>query len=266
MIASAAYVERDGSEFTEYDGFAVEYRDASHRYWITKDSERKPAVSVTGALKILDKPALLQWAERAGAEGAAELARMGELDGCPPGEVIDRVRLFKLGMDAKRDAGAERGTIVHRVLEAYGRDGTVPNVGDFEPQIRGYVQGLCKWLLKANPEPVAIEQVVGSPTHWYAGRADLVANIGGLTYLCDLKTNPSGRVYDEAHVQAAAYQLALEECGIPTLGAVLVAVGEDGTFEEVPCCADPLDFLSVLDTHRRMGRIKSDGVARRKAA
>lgn len=252
-------VAQEGSEYTEYDGFTVEYRDASHRYWIIDDAgTRSSAISVTSALKILDKPALLSWAEAAGAEGAALLAKQGELDGVPPEEVINRVRMFKLGMDAKRDAGADRGSIVHKVLEAWSREGTVPDIGDFHPLHRGYVQGLCRWLLKASPTPVMVEQVVGSPTHMFAGRADLVAEVGGFLMLCDLKTNPNGRVYDEAHIQTAAYLVALRECGCDPVGAVVVSVGEDGSFTEEACCGGPDLFLDVLRTHRGMARLRSD--------
>ena len=127
-VYSRPYAEREGSEITEYPDFSVEFREASHAYWIHSADERLRVPSVTGVLKVLDRPALLHWAERAGAEGAARLAQMGELRDVDPTEAIHLVRLHKLGMDAKRDAGADRGTIVHRVLEVYGREGTVPDL------------------------------------------------------------------------------------------------------------------------------------------
>lgn len=253
------FIDRDGSAFTEYDDFGVEYRDASHRYHLWRDGERTDAVSVTSALGVLDKgQGLLRWAEACGAEGAAILARQGELDDVPAEEAIDRVRLFKLGMEAKRDAGAGRGTIVHSVLEAWSLDGTVPNVADFETVHRGYVQGLCRWLLKTDPTPIAVERVVASPLHRFAGRADLVAEINGLPMLVDLKTSPRARIFDQAHAQTAGYQLALAECGIDVTAAVVVVVGEDGAFIEEACCAGPELFLSVLAAYRGMARLRSD--------
>jgi len=253
-------------EPTQYDGFVVEYLPNSHRYAIVENDVRTAVPSVTGVLKVLDKPALLMWAERAGAEGAAMLARQGELDGVPIEETIQRVRLFNLGMDAKRQEGADRGTLVHRVLEVWSTEGTVPSLGDFEPELRGYVQGLCGWLLKVEPQPIAVETVVASRLHGFAGRFDLLATIDDQTVLVDLKTSPGARTYLEAHLQTAAYELALVECGFGFPDdSVLVAVGEDGTFNETGCDATGDDFLAVFEAYAVMGRLRKLSAAREKA-
>lgn len=266
-VFERAYTERDGSEFHAYERMAIEFREASHRYWLHYDGERVPAVSVTTALKVLDKPALLKWAEAAGAEGALILERQGELHGVDPSRAIDMVRVNGLGMDAKRDAGADRGTIVHRVLEFWAREETVPDISDYPAEVQGYVQGLCAWLLAAQPKPTGIERFVGSRIHRYAGRLDMRATLDGRDCIIDLKTNPRGRVYDEAHLQARAYAEADAECsnGFPE-GIVIVAVGEGGTFETVECEADRMDFLNVLGTYRSLSRLRSARSAREKIA
>jgi hypothetical protein len=261
------YTERDGSAFEVYDEVTVEYRDASHRYWLHANGERIPAVSVTSALKVLDKPALLSWAEACGAEGAAHLAAQGELRDVHPSRAIDVVRLNGLGMDAKRDAGADRGTAVHNVLEFWARERAVPDLADFPAGVRGYVQGLCAWLLATSPKPSAVERFVGSVTHTYAGRLDLRATLDGRDCLVDLKTNPKGRVFDEAHLQARAYCLADVECGSePPEGIVIVAVGEDGGFEMVECEAEAGDWLNVLGTYRSLCRLRNARAARERLA
>jgi hypothetical protein len=266
-VYERGYTERDGSEFEVYEHVTVEYRDASHRYWLHTEGSRAPAISVTSALKVLSKDALLKWAEAAGAEGAARLAALGELKHIPPSEAINLVRLHKLGMDAKRDAGADRGTAVHQVLEFWAREHTIPDLDDFPGEVRGYVQGLCSWLLLTQPKPLSVERFVGSITHNYAGRLDLRATLDGRDCLCDLKTNPKGRVYDEAHLQAIAYSVADQECGSPQPeGIVIVAVGEEGTFEMVECEAEPGDFLNVLATHRSLSRLRSARSARDRLA
>lgn len=258
-----AYQQREGSEFHDYGDIAVEYRDASHRYWLHHQGKRTPAVSVTSVLKVLDKPALLKWAEDCGAEGAARLAALGELEHVPPTEAGDRVRLHKLGMDARRDAGADRGTAVHKVLEFWARERTVPDLADFPAEVRGYVQGLCAWLLAARPRTISVERCVGSVEHMYAGRMDLRALLDGRDCIVDLKTNPKGRVYDEAHLQARAYAIADVECGAqPPEGIVIVAVGEGGGFEMVECEAQAGDWLNVLATHRSMSRLHAARGAR----
>lgn len=253
------YTERDGSEFQEYPTLAVEYRDASHRYWLHADGARVPAISVTSALKVLDKPALLKWAEAAGAEGAATLAAAGELQDVHPSAAIDVVRMNGLGMDAKRDAGADRGTAVHQVLEHWARESTVPNLSDFPAEVRGYVQGLCAWLLATRPKPSGVERFVGSLKHTYAGRLDMRATLDGRDCIVDLKTGPKARVYPEAHLQSRAYALADVECGNPEPeGVVIVAVGADGDFNQVECCATEKDWLAVLACHRATTRLRSD--------
>lgn len=266
-VYQRAYTVRDGSEFETYPGLTVEYRDRSHRYWIHANGERNAAVSVTGFLKVLDKPGLLSWAEAAGAEGATRLAFMGELDRVPPEEAIGVVRMRKLGMDAKRDAGADRGTAVHNVLELWAREHVVPDLRDFPVEVRGYVQGLCLWLLGADPQPSSVERFVGSLKHGYAGRLDMRATLDGRDCIVDLKTSPKARVYDEAHLQARAYAIADVECGSPVPeGIVIVAVGEDGSFEMVECEAEAGDSLNVLATYRTLSRLRSARAAREKLA
>lgn len=267
MSATARpYAEREGSEITEYEDFAVEYRDSSHRYWIMRGEARTPAISVTSALKVLDKPALIPWAERMGAEGALILERAGQLAGIEPADCVGVMRSHGMGAEAKREAGADRGTAIHDALRLYCEDGTIPAIRDFDPEVRGYVSALCAWLIKADPEPIFVETVVGSPTHDYAGRVDLLATIDGRRTLVDLKTNPAGRVYPEAHLQAAAYGLALEECGIePADCGVIVAAGEDGSHQSAPLCADPQHFLAVLACHRAMSAVRGAVRAQEKA-
>lgn len=266
-VYTRPYVERDGSEFQAYPNLAVEFREASHRYWLHYGETRKAAISVTSALKVLDRPALLAWAEAAGAEGAAKLAAQGELENVHPSQAIDIVRINGLGMDAKRDAGADRGTAVHTVLGMWSSEGKVPNVADFPAEVRGYVQGLCRFLLAANPKPTSVERFVGSVKHTYAGRLDMRAHIDGRDCIVDLKTNPKGRVYDEAHLQAMAYSLADVECGnLPPEGIVIVAVGEDGGFEMVECEAEAGDWLNVLACSKTVGRLRSARTARERAA
>lgn len=265
---NTVFIPKDGSEYRDYGTLMVEYRDASHRYWIHQDSQRIAAISVTSALKVLDKPALISWAEAAGATGAARLAAEGELKDVPYNEAINLVRLHNLGADAKRDEGAGRGTLVHDALSAYMTDGTPPKLQDFEPEHRGYVQGISRWLVKHRPEPISVEQIVAHPTDLFAGRLDLRAMINGVDTLVDLKTNPRGRVYSEAHLQAAAYAECEHYCsdlGRPE-AIVIVAVGEDGSYEDVPGEAEYDDFLCVLNTSRVMKRLNGLRMARQRVA
>lgn len=261
---SAPVVEREGSVFTTYQDVTFEYRDASHRYWCHKDNERTPVISVTSALKVLDKPALIGWAERMGVEGALRLERAGALRDISVEDALGVVRREGEGADAKRDAGADRGQAIHDVLQQYVEHGTLPTVGDFHPQVRGYVQGLCKWLLQAKPEPIMWEAVVGSVTHGYAGRFDLLATIDGQRTLVDLKTSKG--IFTEHHLQVAAYCKALEECGVePAMRSLVLAVSEDGEFTTAVCCAEPSHFLAVLNCHRAVSAVRASAKSMERA-
>ena len=264
----SAVATREGSEFTDYDGFTVEYRDASHRYWIIKDGERISVPSVTGVEKVLAKDALIPWAEKMGVEGALRLERAGQLNGIAIKDAVYAMRTYGEGASAKRDAGADRGTAIHDALRFYCEAGAVPNVGDFDESVRGYVQALCKWLLKTAPEPVLVENVVGSWTHGFAGRFDLLATIDGDLVLVDLKTSSgSARVFKEAHLQVAGYELALEECELQKPARTLiVALGEDGSVRAVPARGSASDFLAVLACDRALKALQSTLRADEKAA
>jgi hypothetical protein len=249
---------REGSEIAEYGEFSVEYRDASHRYWLLeKDGPRTAVPSVTGVLKVLDKPALVGWAERVGIESAVTLMRSGAVgDGVAVSDVPAMVRSYGLGADAQKKAGGDRGTAIHDALRIYCAQGDVPNVLDFEEPVRPYVQGLCRWLLQAAPKPVMVEAIVGSLEHGFAGRFDLLADIAGRRMLVDLKTSKS--VYPEMHLQLAAYMLAVEECGVQRPdGALVLAVDADGGFRTAECCARDEDFLAALSCHRAIKELKT---------
>lgn len=194
----------------------------------TVDGDRLP--SVTTLLGVIDKSGpLMAWA----------------------------VAETKAGRDyrATRDTAATRGTSVHDALEVLASKGTPPELADFPAEDRGYVKALCRWWIDHDPEPVLVEQIVASPTHRFAGKFDLVAEIQGMRHLIDLKT--SKRVYDTHHLQIAAYRLALMECGWDdvSLGAVL-RVGEDGEYEFVPANAEPQDFESVCALYETLKKVR----------
>ena len=258
---------REGSEIVDYTGFSVEYRDASHRYWLIQGEERTPAVSVTGVLRVLDKPAIVGWAEREGARGALTAERAGLLRAVTPEDsykIMETLRANGLGADAVKNAAADRGTAIHEALRLYCQQGTVPNAQEFPEHVRGYVAGLCKWLVTASPEPILTERVIGSPTYGFAGRFDLLATINGERVLADLKT--SARIYPEHSLQMAGYELALLECGESVDRSIVVAVGEDGSFNAADSVASTEQFLAVLACQRALSKVQAAVRRQEKAA
>jgi len=264
--------KRADEEMVVYDQFAVQYKDASHRYWILRQDARletvevgkeipvirEPAVSVTSVLGILDKPNLRRWYGTQDATATLMLEREGKLEGVDTEQAVHIMRERGLGAEAKRDAGASRGTAVHDALQAYCESGKIPKLADYSDEVRGYVQGVAAWILEASPEPVMCEQIVGSPEHGLAGRFDLIANIRGVRSLCDLKTSGGAGKYPESHAQMGGYRLCFSECQIPEVDqSFVIEVTEKGEFRQVPALGEPEDFLAILAAQKAVKSLKS---------
>ncbi len=223
--------------------------------------ERRRLISVTTILDaICPKGALPRWAEARGIEGAVEAVRIGEIDPhtVEPEAAIDRVRALRLGADRARDEAAGRGLNIHALLEDYLRTGSAPSLADHPAEHAGYIQAFVRWLLHANPEPEAIEELVCSPEDGYAGRLDLVARHGPLRIMWDAKTQAKGGIYDGAHCQLKLYERAYVRCGgePPDLRKVVV-FAEDGAYREMECAATDRTVEAALDWWRELAPVTS---------
>lgn len=221
------------------------FSESTHRYRM----DGKSVPSVTGLIKGgIPAPALVNWAARTVAEYVADnpsdveqLRAMGR---------APMVAALKEVPRQKRDAAALKGTDIHKIAERiiHGDDVEVP--ADYVAHVQGYVD----WLDRFAVEPVLTECSVGNRVHWYAGRFDLIADLGGDRWLLDAKTG-SG-IYSEAAIQTDAYrnaefyvtddepdvELALPD-GITRLGAVHIT--ESGS-TLVPLQSDGEPFRDFL--------------------
>lgn len=199
-------------------------------------TERHRLASVSTILDaICPKGGLPFWAEARGIEGAVEMVRDGRLDPHAPGlDPVAAVRKARMGADRARDDAAERGLDVHAILEDYMLTGRAPNPADYPVHLHGYIRGLVAWLLRTQPEPLAVEELVCSPVDGYAGRMDLRAIIGGLTVAVDLKTQENGCIYPAAHLQISLYERAVVACGgEPADLRTVVVVAANGEFRDM---------------------------------
>lgn len=218
----------------------VEFQAEPRRRYLVNG---QPVPSVTQILGVLDKPALVWWGMRVGVEGACQLQAAQSLPENPE-EAVKALTARKLTVNHVKTRAATRGTSLHDALEAYMRDGTVPMPAGFPEEDRGYVRALAKAMLDLNPVPLAMEVVVGSAAHGFGGRYDLLCELDGMKVRLDLKTGK--RVYETAHLQLAAYELAALEMGESRSDyQAILRLGEDGSFEFVVCRADPAEFLAV---------------------
>ena len=208
----------------------LKFNEKSHRYWL----DGKPVPSVTGLLsKGLPKDALPYWAAKTVAEYVADNAEAVELLRDMGREPMVAA-LNGVPWEA-RDKAAARGTDVHALAERVVHGESV----DVTEDVAGFVDGYARFLDEFGVTPVLTERSVANRTHHYAGRFDLIADLGGTRWMLDLKT--SSRVYGDTALQVDAYRHAefyvddddpdtehpLPE-GIERLGVVHVT--EDGTY------------------------------------
>lgn len=102
------------------------------------------------------------------------------------------------------EIATERGNIVHRIIELY-ELGTLDE-SSIDPALRGYFDGYLSvkaaGLLPARPD--AIEEMVHSPLHRYAGRLD---QRFGADWINDIKT---GSQYKAHGLQLSGYWFAIQ--------------------------------------------------------
>lgn len=172
-------------------------RDAKHVY-IAAYPEPVVLPSVTTIMRVLDKPAIVPWAQGIVAEAAIrnrdkleEWVNVGGVDGA--------IRLLKGAAETQRDKAANRGTAVHSLAEAIvkGHPVTVPE------ELAPYVTAYQSWIERFQPDFLAIEEMVCSLEYGYAGTLDSIAVIAGETWLLDIKTSKG--YYPETAQQLAAY-------------------------------------------------------------
>jgi hypothetical protein len=223
---------------------------------------RQRLTSVTTILDgILPKPGLPPWSEARGIEGAIEAVRRGEIDPHDPASVeraVDTVRALRLGADRARDDAAQRGLNVHDLLRHFMETGEPPNPAEHPAEHYGYLRALTRWLLKANVEPIAVEELVANPAAGYAGRYDLCAKADGQVILFDAKTQERAGIYEAAHLQVELYRRAALASGDGEVdGTRIVVFAADGQYREMEGRADDALVEAALEFSRRLKPVTS---------
>ena len=171
--------------------------------------------SITTILGVLDKPALVYWSAEEAAKAAVHVAkslpdRIAE-DG--EEEVIKWLRDARFRRTPGLRTAAQLGTDVHAALEELALTGRMPEVDN---EVRPFLDRFDEWAQKWQPEFLAAEMTVYSPTYGYAGTSDGIMKIDGQTVWFDYKTTrksfdtkgkPTGP-YPEVGLQIAAARWA----------------------------------------------------------
>ncbi len=224
-----------------------------HRYiWEEKDRIIK---SVTTALKIIAKPALIQWAANMAVEYMKKVISPGQpYDELELEEIWERARFHH--KDRKVQAG-KVGTILHKWVENYinWKVGKIdPKTGkktkkpplSVNKKLQKAEKKFKKWVKKNNVEFLVAEQVVFSRKYMFCGTMDFICKYKGKKYIGDLKT--SSGIYPEMVMQAAAYRCAREE-EYPKekyRGQLVIRIGREDGVVEVGICRGKKNYRNHL--------------------
>jgi len=176
------------------DPAPLRFTPGNHSY--TLDGRRVPSVTaiVNGGVP---KPALIGWAAKTVAEAVADMP--SAVDALRDLGREPMVRALSSLPDEARNRKADRGTSVHTlaVEVVHGRP-----LADVPDAVRAHVEGYAAWLDRFDLQPVLTERMCGNRTDWYAGRFDLIGEVGITRWGLDVKT---GGVWGETALQLAAY-------------------------------------------------------------
>ncbi len=210
-------------------------------------------VSVTNVLSMLAKPALITWAGKQTAGLVLDDPKQ-----------YDTVEKAISGLYSHRDKAGERGTEAHNIAEHYAnRVWQKPDASKVDKSqgiVNAYYPCIESFFRIMNPTIQHTEVNVYSKKYGYAGTADLIATIGGETWLIDYKTSKA--VYPENGLQLAAYANAdfilsddweeesdmdSAEVPIPTIDkTAVVLLKPNGQFIWHPVDGDFETFLALI--------------------
>jgi hypothetical protein len=170
---------------------------SSHSYAL--DGQRIPGV--TTVKDVLNKPALVRWAQRIAAEAVVD--NWQHLTSLTPSQ---RQEFVASSADRARNKAAARGTRIHAMAEALQHGKTVEVPDELRPQVEAVAKFLDAWDMTS----VLTETPVCHTEYRYGGTLDAVLDSPRLgRVLVDFKTRDDGRApYDDVALQLAPYRFA----------------------------------------------------------
>lgn len=127
--------------------------------------------SVTKLIELLDKPALMKWANKIGLEG--------------------------IRLDDYRSKQKESGLTIHEQVENFTKFGILPEEESLTIQMQKFF---------SDKKIIEIEKSI--ETDYFVGRFDVKLAWKDFIFICDYKSN--SKVYFETKLQLAAYKMASE--------------------------------------------------------
>ena len=249
-----------GLEVAFWDSVGVDGKNQKRRYKLGGiDGEQVPSVSTVAG--VFDKPALAPAAVKLQEQAIIDLASSGVNIGSLTREQL-RAKLWEAEThyDAQWGKARKRGDVAHDMLLPLVRDGAVPNLGDYEDDLRLWLASGMKFVRDHRPKPIATEYFVASAEHGFAGRGDLLCEIDGSVIRLDYKTVTEWKYddadlrppYDENLIALAGYELgAVESDYLASDERWVVRLGPDGEYDVTRSHATEYVFLAALTAYKQ---------------
>lgn len=194
----------------------------AHTRYFNKAGQR--VCGVTTFLGVLNKPALVPWANKLGLEGV-------------------EVRAY---VDDKADIGK----LAHRMVLDHNRKEET-DISIYTPK-QVELAKICfskylNWEKKYKIKPILLETPLVSEKYQYGGTPDNYCLLDGVYTLLDYKTGKG--IYEEMYYQLAAYVQLIREIGHIVDKAKILRLGRDETegFDESPEIYDFSNYFKVFE-------------------
>jgi len=177
-------------------------KDKAHIRYRNKDN--KIVVGTTTVLSVLNKAALVPWANKLGLAG--------------------------IDVKAYVDDKAAIGTLTHYLIQCH-LSGEQPDTSDYSrnqiEQAENCMLSYLEWERNNPVTPILLETPLVSEQYQFGGTIDIYCELSGKKVLIDLKTSKA--CYPEHKTQVVAYKTLLEENDYDVNGVHLLRIGRDET-------------------------------------
>jgi hypothetical protein len=238
----------------------VEFQPKGHKYTVFVNGVPTKPPSVTSITGIVDKSGPISgWAVNTTLQSIRE--QIHPHWQYTEGQLEDIYKIAKKAIYIKKQEAATIGTNAHDWLAEFfsGKNPPLPSPdADYRPSI----DAALKWI---EQHPVCFltnEKPIYSLKHKFSGRMDGTALVDDQLTLVDFKTGNG--IYDEAWLQTAAYNMALEEEHPDSIidQRLVIRLGKlDGHFysqiqPRKTLKPDWSGFLGAMKLHRRLAELK----------